>query len=306
MLSAAGLDVLIKIHKLPQNKNRSFNGIKFTGKGFLLSKEEGEKLKIKNIKNAECLKNLLLGRDINQNFQLNGSKMIIDFKNYTLEDALKYEDLIRIVEEKVKPERLQNRNKQLRQKWWLLASSSFDLRKKLNKLDHFIAISQHTKYIAFVMIKNKNILPNNATVVITSDSYSILGILSSKFHVEWSKYNGSTLEDRFRYTNTTCFDTFPFPEEKENSEVSSIMKKIESYRENICTKNKHGLTTLYNQMFKGGHEELRSLHRQLDQAVAELYNFPIEKLNSKKEILKFLFEKNHASNQRSFREPKSN
>ena len=37
------------------------------------------------------------------------------------------------------------------------------------------------------------------------------GILHSRFHELWSLRLGTSLEDRPRYTPTTCFETFPFP-----------------------------------------------------------------------------------------------
>jgi hypothetical protein len=37
------------------------------------------------------------------------------------------------------------------------------------------------------------------------------GILHSRCHELWSLRLGSSLEDRPRYTPTTCFETFPFP-----------------------------------------------------------------------------------------------
>jgi hypothetical protein len=38
------------------------------------------------------------------------------------------------------------------------------------------------------------------------------GILHSRFHEAWSLRLGTSLEDRPRYTPTSTFETFPFPE----------------------------------------------------------------------------------------------
>ena len=38
------------------------------------------------------------------------------------------------------------------------------------------------------------------------------GILHSRFHEAWALRLGTSLEDRPRYTPTTTFETFPFPE----------------------------------------------------------------------------------------------
>lgn len=142
------------------------------------------------------------------------------------------------------------------------------------------------------MIENNRILPDNTTVVIPSNSYNFLGILSSKFHVEWTKHNSSSLGETNRYTNTTCFETFPFPQKTENSMISSLMQKIEFYRRETCKTRQYGLTTLYTQMLEGKQPILKELHTQLDQAVAELYHFPTKNLSSKKEILKHLIKLN--------------
>ena len=40
----------------------------------------------------------------------------------------------------------------------------------------------------------------------------MFGILHSRFHEVWSLRLGTSLEDRPRYTPTTTFETFPFPD----------------------------------------------------------------------------------------------
>jgi hypothetical protein len=54
-------------------------------------------------------------------------------------------------------------------------------------------------------------LPDNSVVVITRADDTTFGILHSRFHELWSLRMGTSLEDRPRYTPTTCFETFPFP-----------------------------------------------------------------------------------------------
>ena len=54
--------------------------------------------------------------------------------------------------------------------------------------------------------------PDCALIVIARDDDTTFGILHSRFHQEWSLRLGSSLEDRPRYTPTTTFETFPFPD----------------------------------------------------------------------------------------------
>ena len=46
----------------------------------------------------------------------------------------------------------------------------------------------------------------------TRDDDTTFGILHSRFHEAWSLRLGTSLEDRPRYTPTTTFETFPFPD----------------------------------------------------------------------------------------------
>jgi hypothetical protein len=54
-------------------------------------------------------------------------------------------------------------------------------------------------------------LPDKNLQVITRADDTTFGILHSRFHELWSLRLGTSLEDRPRYTPTTCFETFPFP-----------------------------------------------------------------------------------------------
>jgi len=49
-------------------------------------------------------------------------------------------------------------------------------------------------------------------IAIARDDDTTFGILHSRFHELWSLRMGTSLEDRPRYTPSTTFETFPFPE----------------------------------------------------------------------------------------------
>jgi type II restriction/modification system DNA methylase subunit YeeA len=56
------------------------------------------------------------------------------------------------------------------------------------------------------------VCPDHQLIAITRDDDTSFGILHSKFHEAWALRLGTSLEDRPRYTATTTFETFPFPE----------------------------------------------------------------------------------------------
>ena len=56
------------------------------------------------------------------------------------------------------------------------------------------------------------VCPDHQLIVIGRDDDTTFGILHSRFHEAWSLRLGTSLEDRPRYTPTTTFETYPFPE----------------------------------------------------------------------------------------------
>jgi type II restriction/modification system DNA methylase subunit YeeA len=54
--------------------------------------------------------------------------------------------------------------------------------------------------------------PDHQLIAVARDDDTTFGILHSRFHEAWSLRLGTSLEDRPRYTPTTTFETFPFPE----------------------------------------------------------------------------------------------
>jgi type II restriction/modification system DNA methylase subunit YeeA len=56
------------------------------------------------------------------------------------------------------------------------------------------------------------IICDSTCVAIARDDDTTFGILHSRFHELWSLRMGTSLEDRPRYTPSTTFETFPFPE----------------------------------------------------------------------------------------------
>ena len=53
---------------------------------------------------------------------------------------------------------------------------------------------------------------DNALIAIAREDDTTFGILHSRFHEARSLRKGTSLEDRPRYTPTTTFETFPFPD----------------------------------------------------------------------------------------------
>ena len=78
-------------------------------------------------------------------------------------------------------------------------------------MKRFIATPVVAKYRLFVWLDPICYIANLADAIARDDD-TTFGILHSRFHEAWSLRLGTSLEDRPRYTPTTTFETFPFPE----------------------------------------------------------------------------------------------
>ena len=135
---------------------------------------------------------------------------MIDFTGYDEQAASLFEEPFMHVIQFVKPVRDQKREEYLSRKYWLLKRSAPDFRNATKGLSRYIVTPRHAKYRLFVW-QNGNALPDSAVNAVARADDTTFGILHSRFHELWSLRLGSSLEDRPRYTPTTCFETFPFP-----------------------------------------------------------------------------------------------
>ena len=259
--------------KLKANKNYSFQACELSGKGFIVSESEAKELIKKDRKNQDVLKLMLDGKSlINLHLQ---KDWVIDFNDMSIEEACDYELPFKIVKEKVKPERDLNRRKARRINWWKYGEKRPAMRKALTDLSCYFAIPKVTKRTVFSPV-DVSILPCEANMVIASDDYYILGILNSNIHRLWVQAQSSTLKGDTRYTNTTCFETFPFPQTASKKVVQQIRDKtiqLHEYRTQQMEKKQWGITQLYNQYFHEPASKLYQLHQELDKLVMQAYGF---------------------------------
>jgi hypothetical protein len=190
-------------------------------------------------------------------------------------EARTYPDLIQIVEEKVKPERLKQKDKGGQEKWWQFLRPRNELTQAIAPLERVLVIScQATTYVVFTFLPPKMVF-SHALAVFAYDQYHNFAILSSRIHKIWTRFFGSSLEERLRYTPSDCFETFPFPI---GGELEEIGREYYQYRAELMVKNNQGLTDTYNR-FHDPYErdpalyKLRELHSQLDRAVLKAYGW---------------------------------
>ena len=159
--------------------------------------------------NSDVLKPWVNGMDLTRR---TADKWIIDF-GWTMSenDAALYEEPFRYAREHVFPMRQNNRRDAYRKYWWRYGETRPGMWRAFSNLSRYIATSMVAKHRLFVWLDSR-VCPDQQLIVIARDDDTAFGILHSRFHEAWSLRLGTSLEDRPRYTPTTTFQTFPFPE----------------------------------------------------------------------------------------------
>jgi type II restriction/modification system DNA methylase subunit YeeA len=161
--------------------------------------------------NSDVLKPWINGSDITRR---NRDYWIIDFGwEMSEQEAALYQEPFAHVAKFVKPERSQNRRENYRKFWWRHVECRQGMCAKLTPLQRFICTPRVAKHRTFSIVPATT-LPDSATIAILRDDDTSFGILHSKFHELWSLRMCTWLGvgNDPRYTPTTCFETFPFPE----------------------------------------------------------------------------------------------
>lgn len=158
--------------------------------------------------NAEVLFPLLNGADITRR---PSDRWIIDFGEMNEVNASLFEAPFLHVVLHVKPERDQNRDRQRRENWWKLGRSGTDLKAASRLVSRAVFSPRVSKHRMFVWASAATV-PDSAVVAIARDDDTTFGILHSRFHELWALRMGTSLEDRPRYTPSTTFETFAFPQ----------------------------------------------------------------------------------------------
>jgi hypothetical protein len=146
-----------------------------------------------------------------------------------------------------------------------------------------------TKRPIFAFVSSA-VSPNAALQVFTfNDDYSF-GILQSSCHWDWFTERCSTLTERFRYTATTVYDSFPWPQEPTLGQVRKVARAsrdLRTLRDRLQRDHQLTLRELYRTLELPGENPLKDAHAQLDFAVRDAYG-----MGKRDVALEFLFELN--------------
>ena len=275
---------------LAQNRSRSFQGPIPVGKGFILTPERAAELIASDARNTLVVRPYLVGDDVANSPRQAPSRWVIDFEARSLEQASKFDAPLKEVRLKVKPQRDKTAMKSRRDLWWLFGSNADGMRAKLAPLDRYIAVGRVGKRMLMAW-QEANTCPSDLVNVFAFDDNYSMGILMSRAHDAWAWAQSSTLKGDLRYTPTTVFATFPWPDpvtEATRAGVAAAASALYARRSELCLEHNLGLTKLYNLMDEGGFADLAALHKALDVAVAAAYGWPASVAQDAPELVRRL------------------
>lgn len=212
MSDGSGVD-LTRAGRLAQNGGAAFmgdtKGGAFDVAGELARKWLAMPLNPNGRPNADVLKPWVNGMDLTRR---PSDKWIIDF-GWTMSEgeAALFEGPFTYAELHIRPERVTKQLRGYAMNWWIHERPRQEMWAALTGLLRFIATPRVAKHRLFVWLPAGTV-PDSATIAVAKDDDTTFGILHSRFHELWALRMGTSLEDRPRYTPSTTFETFPFPQ----------------------------------------------------------------------------------------------
>ncbi len=139
---------------------------------------------------------------------------IIDFGlTRTEDDCAKYDAPFALVSDCVRPERIGNKRALYARYWWRHVEPRPGMLAALAPLPRFLTTVAVSKHRLFVWMTAPTLPDHQVFAFALADDFSF-GVLHSRIHEAWARAHGTQVREResgFRYTPTTCFETFTLP-----------------------------------------------------------------------------------------------
>ncbi|MET8971774.1 Eco57I restriction-modification methylase domain-containing protein [Streptomyces hydrogenans] len=252
----------------------AYNGSKIDGIGFTLTFEEAKQILSLESASVRVLSPFLNGEDLNSRPDGSASRWVIDFRDWSEEQARVYVRAYGRVRALVKPAREGNKKQMRRERWWQFAERAPGLYASIDGLDRVLAITLVSKVVMPVMVPTGQVFSHKLGVFATDD-VAMLALLSSAPHYWWAISRSSTMKADLNYSPSDVFETFARPEL--TPALRELGDQLDTRRREIML-NRGGLTATYNLV----HDEtctdpdiaeLREIHRAIDEEVARAYGW---------------------------------
>ena len=279
--------------RLASNSGKSFVGSYVLGMGFTFDDTdkkgvasplaEMRRLINSDPSNREVIFPYVGGEEVNTSPTHAHHRYVINFGERSEAECRRHwPDLMEIVEERVKPERLKLGDnvdaRRRKTRWWLWGRYTPALFASIDGMCRVLVVSRVSEYTAFAFLPSGRVF-SDRLIVFPNDSCRVFCILQSRLHEVWSRFFGSSLEDRLTYTPSDCFETFPFPEDWDVAHtLEAAGGAYYEHRASLMVEKHEGMTKTYSRFHDiyetdSQIEKLRELHAAMDRTVLDAYGW---------------------------------
>jgi hypothetical protein len=271
--------------RLAANQGAAFIGVKIYGNGFTLTPDERDKLLQSSDRNALRIHPYLGGQEVNSSPTQTFDRYVVDFGDASLREAEQWPDLVRIVRERVKPERdqlpLKNAwNRDVAKRWWQFAASRPELNAATHGLDRCLVTARVSKHLMLSFQPSGRIL-SEQLFAFPLPNDTAFAVLQSRVHEPWARLLSSSMKTDLRYAASDCFETFPFPQPDPRTVIPTLEAAghaLYGARADYMRDTDQGLTKTYNALKDPKSADvpilhLRGLHEAMDRAVLDAYGW---------------------------------
>ncbi len=271
-------------HVLQRNFPLRYLGTKVYGQGFVLTPDERDSL-CENKHNRGRIFPFIGGEEVNSSPNQGHQRYIINFEQLSVERAAEWPDLLKILKERVKPERDLAKSSTAdgdhrKRYWWQFSQPRPELYTAIAPLKRCLVNSQVTKHLVFAFQPTDRVFAHTVYVY-PLDTYGSFAALQSRVHEPWARLLSSSMKTDLRYAASDCFDTFPFPRTDPREAIPSVEaagKAFYEARARLMLDTEQGLTKTYNALRDPENvapavAELRRLTEAMDRAVLDAYGW---------------------------------
>jgi hypothetical protein len=257
------------------NKSRAFQGFNILGLGFIVDKQRALDLIAADHRYASVIFPYLGGEDLNSRPDLAGERWVINFHDWPEERAREFDDAYDQVRRLVRPQRLTNKVKSRREKWWWYSEYRRGLVEATADLERVVVLTRISRTMMPALVQAGQVFNEKIVVFATDDTAALAG-LSSAPHYWWAIRYSATLKTDLQYAPSDTFETFPLPDF--TKEMRALGDRLDAYRRSVMLARQTGLTKTYNLVFDPAVNdsditELRVIHKAIDEATVRAYGW---------------------------------
>lgn len=282
---------------LGASESIAFIGSYVLGEGFVLQRDEVDRLLDDDRSNADVIFPYLDGDDLKSVPTQRPTRWVISFWDWPEERARRYKRPWVWLEQNVKEERLGKADRVARERWWQFLRPRPELYHLLGRGHHFqrhptewdhdakpqssvLVAGRVGKYFNPSVVENDVIFHEKCVVFTVKDVYAYAALFNASPVDAWVWKHSSRMKLDLNFSPSDAVETFPFPPPVVLAGFDKLGREyLEARREiMIDATGPIGLTKLYNRFHNAKDVDtrivrLREMHREIDAAVMRAYGW---------------------------------